>query len=106
MLVSALRRAMNDLFDGTFWGHICLMFIIINGLYNCSETAYFRGTPIWFLFLLVTTKCQRGTQEMLIQTREDEEQQSHSAREVEAQVSCPRREIMAHDVLKLDVMRC
>jgi len=74
VLASGAVRVAKRLLEGSLWGRICFLFVILVLPYNWSESAFFRDNPIWFAFLLVTIQCQERLPPMLRVS------QSHSRR--------------------------
>jgi exopolysaccharide production protein ExoQ len=62
MVVFAVGRIWQEVLLGDDWGVVRLAFLIINLIYNVTESAFSRMDLIWFMLLLVIMKCPRGIQ--------------------------------------------
>lgn len=63
LLLAVGARAIKRLFSASLFGRVAFIFWIIAIVYNYSESDYFRLSPIWFTFLLLTVESARQPQE-------------------------------------------
>lgn len=62
LILSAGRKAIDNLFAGAALGRVGLIFWLLPILYNCSETSFFRLDVLWFTFLMLTVACPQPHQ--------------------------------------------
>lgn len=58
MLLAVGIRATREFLTGSEYGRFAFAFFVVMLLYNVTETAYGRRSPLWFAFLLFALECR------------------------------------------------